>query len=87
MRLLGPYIFLLVGVLVGLATTYMFRNPMRIPPNVLLGVVGSFFGLWLRDVLDLRLGGNMTGALIAATCGAVLLTVAVNIVLNRMHTD
>lgn len=80
MRLLGPYLFIFVGVLIGLATTYLFKNPLRAAPNVLLGIAGSFFGLWLRDIFDLRLGGNMTGALISAAVGALILTVVVNLV-------
>ena len=83
MRLLGPYLFIFIGVLIGFATTYLFKNPLRLAPNLILGVAGSFFGLWLRDILDLRLGGNMTGALIAAAVGALVFTLAVNLFLGR----
>ena len=82
MRFLGPYIFVFVGVLVGIGTTYLFKNPLRMAPNIILGIAGSFFGLWLRDVADLSLGGNLTGALLAATVGAIILTGIVNLVLN-----
>lgn len=83
MRMLGPYIFILVGVLIGIATTFMFKNPMRIAPNVVLGVLGSFFGLWVRDIMDWRLGGNMSGALIAAAVGALMATLAINLIMNH----
>ncbi|MBX2878949.1 MAG: hypothetical protein KTR32_03400 [Granulosicoccus sp.] len=83
MRLLGPYIFILVGVLIGIATTFLFKNPMRIAPNVVLGVLGSFFGLWIRDIMDWRLGGNLSGALIAAAAGALTTTIIINLLMNR----
>lgn len=83
MRMLGPYIFILVGVLIGIATTFAFRNPMRIAPNVVLGILGSFFGLWVRDIMDWRLGGNLSGAVIAAAVGALITTVVVNLIMNK----
>jgi uncharacterized membrane protein YeaQ/YmgE (transglycosylase-associated protein family) len=82
MRLLGPYLFVLVGVLIGIATTKLFRNPLRYIPNILVGVVGSFFGLWLRDIMDWHMGGNLSGALIAAAVGALVATLAVNLALD-----
>jgi len=87
MRLLGPYIFVFVGVIIGLITTYLFKNPLRIAPNIILGILGSFFGLWLRDVLDLHLGGNTSGAILAAAVGALVFTVTANLILNRNSSD
>ena len=83
LRLLGPYIFVLTGVLIGCLTTVLFTtNPMRLAPNILLGILGSFFGLWIRDILDITTGGNLSGALIAAALGALLLTIPVNIYMS-----
>lgn len=86
MRFLGVYMFVLIGVLVGIGTTRLFKNPLRTVPNVLIGIAGSFFGLWLRDVADWSMGGNMRGALLAATIGAVVSTVLVNLALNRSQS-
>jgi len=86
MRLLGPYIFILVGVFIGFLTTTLFQNPLRLAPNVIVGILGSFFGLWLRDILDWHLGGNLSGALIAATVGALVTTLALNLMLNQKKT-
>jgi len=83
MRMLGPYIFILTGVIIGIATTFLFRNPLRVAPNVIAGVLGSFFGLWIRDIMDWHLGGNLSGALIAAGVGAAITTVALNLLLNQ----
>jgi len=49
MRLIGPYLFIFIGVIIGIATTRLFSgNPLRYLPNVVAGVIGSFFGLFLR---------------------------------------
>ncbi len=83
MRLIGPWLFVFVGLFVGLLTTRLFgSNPLRFPPNAVLGVLGSFFGLFVRDVLDINWGGNLGGAFVAATLGAVLFAVAGNLAYN-----
>ena len=80
MRLIGPYLFIFIGVFIGIATTQLFSgNPLRYLPNVVAGVIGSFFGLFLRDIFDVTMGGKLTGALLAAALGALLLTLIVNI--------
>lgn len=81
MRLIGPYLFVFVGVFVGLLTTRLFsKNPLRYLPNVVTGVVGSFTGLLTRDALDVSMGGKLTGALLAAFLGALVLTVVLNLI-------
>ncbi len=83
MKLLIPYAFVLIGVVIGIITTKAFNNPLRLAPNIIAGIAGSFAGLWVRDVLDVTLGGNLSGALIAVTLGAIITTVALNLVLNQ----
>ncbi len=86
MRLIGPYLFIFIGVIIGIATTRLFSgNPLRYLPNVVAGVIGSFFGLFLRDIFDVTMGGKLTGALLAAALGALLLTLLVNIVYEIMQ--
>lgn len=88
MRIFGPYIFIFVGLVIGALATFVFTsNPMRMAPNIVLGILGSFFGLWVRDVLDITAGGNMTGALIAAALGALLLTVPANIYMTIKNKE
>ena len=85
MRLVGPYLFIFIGVFIGIATTPLFSgNPLRYLPNIVAGVIGSFFGLFLRDIFDITMGGKLTGALLAAALGALLLTVVVNVVYEIM---
>lgn len=85
MKLLVPYVFVFIGVIIGIVTTKAFDNPLRLAPNILAGVVGSFAGLWIRDVFDVTLGGNLIGALLAVTLGAIITTVALNLLLD--HKD
>jgi len=85
MRLIGPYLFILIGVVIGILATRLFsKNPLRYLPNVVLGVIGSFFGLFLRDIFDVTLGGKFLGAMLAAALGAVLLTVIGNLLFERL---
>lgn len=85
MRLFGAYMFVFVGILIGCATTYLFsNNPLRMLPNVVLGVLGSFFGLFLRDIFDVTLGGKLSGALLAAAVGALVVTIAGNLVYGML---
>ena len=79
--------FILVGVLIGCATTYLFsNNPLRMLPNIVLGVLGSFFGLFIRDIMDVTLGGKLSGALLAAAIGALVLTIVGNLVYTMLRS-
>ena len=87
MRLLGPYLFLFLGLIIGIVTTYLFRNPMRLIPNIIIGIAGSFFGLWLRDIFDIHIGGNLQGAMVAAALGALTTTVIANLVYDQVRSS
>lgn len=90
MRLIGPWLFVFVGLLIGLVTTRAFgSNPLRFVPNAVMGVLGSFFGLFVRDILDITWGGKLGGAFVAAVVGAVVLTVIGNLAYNALilHKD
>jgi len=60
------------------------NNPLRYLPNIVMGVAGSFFGLFLRDIFDVTMGGKLLGAMLAAALGAVLLTVIGNLLFERL---
>ena len=88
MRLIGPYLFILIGVVIGILTTRLFsKNPLRYLPNVVMGVMGSFFGLFLRDIFDVTMGGKLLGALLAAALGAALLTIIGNLLFERLFSS
>lgn len=88
MRLIGPYLFILIGVVIGVLTTRLFsKNPLRYLPNIVMGVMGSFFGLFLRDIFDVTMGGKLLGALLAAGLGAALLTIIGNLLFERLFSN
>ena len=50
--------------------------------NILIGIAGAFVAGWLfpRLGLGLTLGGGIVGAIVAATLGAVVLLLVVNLI-------
>jgi len=72
-RLAGITLFALVGVAIGLLA-YRILGHRRITPwqSVLAGIAGSFAGLWLADIADIRLFGNLFNSLFFAACGALI---------------
>jgi len=77
-----------VGLLIGLVATRAFgSNPLRFVPNAVMGVLGSFFGLFVRDVLDITWGGKLGGAFVAVVLGALVLTVVGNLVYNALFLE
>ncbi len=81
MRLLAPLMFVLIGLLVAALFTAVFRG--RTPGfklNAIVGVAGAFFGLWIRDLLDIMDGGPFFGSLVASFAGAVVFTGIANVV-------
>lgn len=47
--------------------------------NLILGIVGSFFGSWLFSLLDISLGEGIIGTIITSTIGAVVILLIVNL--------
>lgn len=47
--------------------------------NLILGIIGSFFGNWLFSLLDINLGEGIIGTIITSTIGAVVILVIVNL--------
>ena len=73
---------LIVAVLVGAAAGWLAGKIMKsksegIVWNVILGIVGGFFGGWLFSLVGME-SGSLVGSIITATVGASLL-----IFLNR----
>lgn len=83
MRLIGLVLFVIVGVLSGWLVHWILgRNSSGLGANMIAGVVGAFAGLFVKDLADIQLTGNVTGALIFALVGALLVAGIVNLVLR-----
>mgnify|MGYP006171184137 FL=1 len=73
-------IFLLIGALAGwLAGVVMKGRGFGVLVNIVVGVLGAFFGGWLLPKLGLSFGGDM-GLFITAFIGAVLLLAIIGLI-------
>lgn len=73
-------IFLLIGALAGwLAGVVMKGRGFGVLVNIVVGVLGAFFGGWLLPRLGLSFGGDM-GLFITAFIGAILLLAIIGLI-------
>jgi uncharacterized membrane protein YeaQ/YmgE (transglycosylase-associated protein family) len=73
-------IFLLIGALAGwLAGVVMKGRGFGVLVNIIVGVLGAFFGGWLLPKLGLSFGGDM-GLFITAFIGAILLLAIIGLI-------
>lgn len=73
-------IFLLIGALAGwLAGLVMKGRGFGILVNMIVGVLGAFFGGWLLPKLGISFGGDI-GVFITAFIGAVLLLAIIGLI-------
>jgi len=79
MRLILPLLFALIGIIAGAIATALFkRSSLSFIINAVIGVLGSFAGLLIRDFFDIQTGGKAGGAILAAMLGALLATLLIN---------
>jgi uncharacterized membrane protein YeaQ/YmgE (transglycosylase-associated protein family) len=73
-------IFLLIGALAGwLAGVVMKGRGFGVIVNIVVGVVGAFFGGWLLPRLGVSFGGDV-GLFITAFIGAVILLALIGLI-------
>ena len=73
-------IFLVIGALAGwLAGLVMKGRGFGILINMVVGVLGAFFGGWLLPMLGVSFGGDI-GVFITAFIGAVLLLAIIGLI-------
>ncbi|HVA11982.1 MAG TPA: GlsB/YeaQ/YmgE family stress response membrane protein [Stellaceae bacterium] len=76
---------LLVLILVGLVAGWLAGKIMQgagfgIIGDIVIGIVGAFFGTWLLGMLGIAIGGGIIAAIINATIGAVLLLAIIRLI-------
>jgi uncharacterized membrane protein YeaQ/YmgE (transglycosylase-associated protein family) len=75
--------FLLIGLVAGWLAGQIWKGGgFGLIGDLILGVLGAYFGGWLLPRLGIVLGGDF-GVLITATIGALLLLVIVRLI-NRV---
>jgi uncharacterized membrane protein YeaQ/YmgE (transglycosylase-associated protein family) len=73
-------IFLLIGALAGwLAGVVMKGRGFGVLVNIVVGVIGAFFGGWLLPRLGVSFGGDV-GLFITAFIGAVILLAIIGLI-------
>jgi uncharacterized membrane protein YeaQ/YmgE (transglycosylase-associated protein family) len=83
MDIVGLLITLAIGAAAGwLAGLLVEGAGFGLLWNILIGIAGAFVAAWLfpRLGLCLTLGGGIVGAIVAATLGAVVLLLVVNLI-------
>lgn len=72
---------LIVGGVAGwLAGTIMKGGGFGVVGNVIVGVLGAFAGSYLFDLLGVRIAGGLTGSLITALIGSVVVVFVIGLI-------
>jgi uncharacterized membrane protein YeaQ/YmgE (transglycosylase-associated protein family) len=76
-------LFLVIGIVAGfLAGKIMKGSGFGLIGDLIIGVVGSFVGVWVFGLLDISSGGVL-GLLVAAIVGALLLLYVIRLAKSR----
>ena len=74
-------IILVVGLFAGwLAGQIVHGTGFGVVGDLVIGVLGAFFGSWLLPQLGIHLGSGIVAAIINATVGAVILLLIIRLV-------
>lgn len=85
MKLIGSSLFVLIGALMGIVIGMVFRdNFPGFLPNIIIGILGSFAGLFFKDVFDIVFAGNLGGAVIFSALGALVFLLPTNLLYRRL---
>jgi uncharacterized membrane protein YeaQ/YmgE (transglycosylase-associated protein family) len=74
-------IFLFIGIVAGfLAGKIMRGSGFGLLGDLVVGIIGAFFGGWLFSALGVGTGGGILGSIIVATIGAMLLLFLIRLI-------
>jgi uncharacterized membrane protein YeaQ/YmgE (transglycosylase-associated protein family) len=77
-------IFLLIGAAAGWAGGQLMKGRgFGLLGNIVVGIVGSFLGGWLLQLLNVNLGAGNLGYFLTALVGAVALLFVVSLVKGK----
>jgi uncharacterized membrane protein YeaQ/YmgE (transglycosylase-associated protein family) len=70
-------VVLLIGLLAGsVAGNIVQVKGFDLATNLVVGIVGAFFGFWLLPLVHIRIGSEVISLVINATIGAIILILA-----------
>lgn len=81
MKLIGSGLFIIIGIVVAIIITRGFgEKSAGYTLNITVGIFAAFLGLWLKDLFDIHLLGNISGAAVFSVLGAIVALVPLNLV-------
>ena len=72
-------VLLIVGLIAGFLADLVFKNKFGLIGDLLIGVIGSFIGVWVFGQLNLSIAEGIVGDVLTALVGAVILLIIANI--------
>lgn len=77
-------IFLLIGGVAGwLAGLVVRGGGFGLIGNIVVGILGAFFGSWLFPKLGISIGGGVVDTVLFSTAGAIVLLVIISLFQGR----
>ena len=68
---------------IGLGLIFRDKFPGFLP-NIIIGILGSFAGLFFKDVFDIQVAGNLGGAMIFSALGALVFLLPANLLYRHL---
>lgn len=81
MKLIGSGLFIIIGIIAAIIITRSFgKRSAGYTVNIIVGIAAAFAGLWLKDIFDIQLLGNLSGAAVFSTLGAFIALILLNFI-------
>lgn len=76
----------LLGAMAGLLSCFIFReNRTGLVVNIIVGIIGSFIGLWLFKKLGRQISTHYLGYIFSAGIGASILLTLLNLIFKKKY--
>lgn len=77
-------ITLFVGAIAGWLAGFLYKGEgFGVLGNIIIGILGSFFGYWLLGSLGIYLGNGAIGFIITAAIGAFVILFLINLIFKK----
>lgn len=80
MDLTSVLIILAIGAVAGWLAGLLFKGSgFGLLGNIVVGIVGGFFGSWLAPKVGVTFGGGVIGSILLSAAGAIILLIIINL--------
>ncbi|HNX58681.1 MAG TPA: GlsB/YeaQ/YmgE family stress response membrane protein [Spirochaetota bacterium] len=84
MSLTGILVLIVIGLVAGWLAGFIWRGSgFGLIVNLIIGIAGSFLGVWMFRVLGISISG-LPGLIIASVAGALILLIIINFIRQRI---